>query len=413
MKRKVWILAGKAFGKGLLGPAIRIVEMAKACSQDGHEVHVVVLSPESNPLPEGVELHDLAKFDLDRIRPGDGLIFGPYLSAPIAWKLLRSDLPFHLDLYCVTATEQLALWARTPGVARDRERAKLRLRYLLHAARAESIQVSCLEQWMVVAGMFLSEKNWSKGGWVDELTTRVVAVPMGVREDSFPRGSANPYPGSIQTDPVFLWGGSLWNWFDLETLVETFRILSERGSNARLFFLSGSNRTERSSENDPVTKVETLAKTHGLLGKSIFFNTVSVSPDHLAPWLEHCRAGILTNPTSLEALSSWRTRYLDLLWAGKPLVVSGIDPLATRMVDAGCALRVAAGSAVELADAIEKIARDESVAMRLGAQAAGLAQDLGWRRNLSPFLDALSDPQAFRHQGIRPSIRDAARYLVA
>lgn len=412
MKRKVWILAGKAFGKGLLSPAIRIVEMAKAALQDGHEVHVAALSPESNPLPDAVNLHDLATLDLDKIRPGDGLILGPYLPASIAWKLLRSDLPFHLDLYCVTATEQMALWARTPGRLRDIERAKLRQRYLLHAMRAETIQVSCIEQWMVVAGMFLSESDWARGGLTDQLTRRVVAVPMGVREEVFPIGAPNPYPTSIQTDPVFLWGGSLWNWFDLETLVEAFGILSERGSKARLFFLSGSNRTERSSENDPVEKVEALAKSLGLLGKSIFFNTGSVSPDNLAPWLEHCRAGILANPNSLEALSSWRTRYLDLLWAGKPLVVAGSDPLGTRMVDAGCALRVAAGSRADLADAIERLAGDASAAIEMGAKAAGLAGELGWRRNLSPFLEALSDPDAFRWAGIRPGIRDAVRYLV-
>lgn len=413
MKRKVWILAGHAFGKGLLGPAMRIREMAAAAAAQGHEVHVAVLSPESNPLPDSVMLHDLATLEIDKIRPGDGLVFGPYLPAPIAWKLLRSGLSFHLDLYCVTATEQMALWARTPGKARDVERAKLRHRYLLHAMRAETIQVSCMEQWMVVAGMFLSERDWARGGLADSLTRRVAEVPMGVREEPFPRGAANPYPASLQTDPVFLWGGSLWNWFDLDTLVDAFQILSQRGSKAKLFFLSGSNRSERASEDDPVRKVESKAREAGLLGTSIFFNDVSVSPDGLAPWLEHCRAGILTNPDSLEALSSWRTRYLDLLWAGKPLVVSGKDPLGSRMESAGGALRVKAGSPQDLADAIERLSSDATLASNMGAKAAGLADELRWSRNLSPFLDALEDPGSFRYKGLRPGILDAVRYLLA
>ena len=410
--RKVWILSGRAFGKGLLGPAVRLCEMARSALENGHEVHVAVLDPESDPLPQGVHLHNLRDLDLGSIRAGDGLVFGPYLPAGIAWRLLRSGLPFHLDLYCLTATEQMALWAKSPGRARDVERAKLRKRYLLHAMAAESIQVSCLEQWMVVAGMLLSERDWSRGGLAESLTRKVVEVPMGVREAAFPQNSANPYPQELQGRPVFLWGGSLWNWFDLETLHQAFRLLDARGSKAALFFLSGGNRTERSSENAPLLWMEDKARESGLLGRGIFFNSVSVAPQELAPWLEHCRAGILTNPASLEALSSWRTRYLDLLWARKPLVVSGVDPLGSRMLQSGCALRVAAGDAPGLADIIDRLASSPELSASMGASASGLASSLSWKRNLAPFVDALADPASFKDAGRRPSLLDGLGYLL-
>lgn len=413
MKRKVWILAGKAFGKAPLGPAVRIREMAKAAAERGHEVHVAVVAPESNPLPAGIELHDLSKLDLDGIRPGDGLVFGPYLPAPLAWRLLRTGIPFHLDLYCVTATEQLALWERSPGKARDAERLKLRKRYLLHARAAETIYVSCLEQWLVVAGMFLSEPSWARARAADSRTPDVRELPMGVREDPFPCGAENPYPKALHGRPVFLWGGSLWNWFDLATLLDAFAILQERGSDAALFFLSGTNRTERSSEDDPVRWMRAQAQARGLLDRTIFFNQTSVSPGQLAPWLEHCRAGILSNPPSLEALSSWRTRYLDLLWARKPLVVSGVDPLGGRMSEAGGALRVPAGSARDLADAVQRLADDRGLASGMGDHLSELAARLSWSRNLSPFLDALEDPGAFTRRGFRPGWKDAVGYLAS
>ncbi len=349
--------------------------------------------------------------DLGWIRSGDGLVFGPYLPASIAWKLLRRELPFHLDLYCVTATEQMALWARFPGKASDVERLKLRKRYLLHVQAAEKIYVSCIEQWMVVAGMILSESSWNRAGLADVMTKNVIEIPMGVREDVFPVGSSNPYPSGLHSRPVFLWGGSLWNWFDLEGLAATFAILKERGSDAALFFLAGGNRTERASENDPVEWMRRKAGEQGLLGTNIFFNESSVAPSGLAPWLEHCRAGILTNPSSLEAVSSWRTRYLDLLWARKPLVVSGRDPLGDRMVDAGCAMRVGSGSARDLADNIQALAEKQELARSLGNRAADLASSYSWRQSLSPFANALGDPGAFQVYGKRPGVIDALGYF--
>lgn len=413
MNRRVWILTGKALGKGLLGPAVRLQAMAEASLHEGHEVHVVVEAPESNPLDESIHLHDLRSFDLNQIREGDGVIVSPYLNAPVAWKILRSGIAFHLDLYCVTATEQMALWARTPGKARDVERAKLRKRYLLHAMRAESIYVSCMEQWLVVAGMFLSERDWTRGGLADALTRKVKEVPMGVKEIPFPSGSANPYPPHLQNRPVFLWGGSLWNWFDLPCLIETFRILQSRGSDAALFFLSGGNRTERASEDDPIRWVHGKAQELGLLGSNVFFNEVSVGPTELAPWLDHCQAGILTNPPSLESLSSWRTRLLDLLWAGKPLVSSGRDPLGDRMQRAGAAIQVAAGDPSALADAVTEIVSSSSRRDSMGDAAHRIAADLSWSRCLDPFLGAISDGEGFQDVGIRPTLIDAARYLAS
>ena len=411
MRRRVWIIAGRAFGKGLLGPAVRIVEMARHAAMEGHEVHVVVLDPEVNPLSEGVRLHDLRTMDFSAIGKGDAVVLSPYLPAPVAWKFLRSDIPFHLDLYCVTATEQMALWARTPGKARDVERAKLRKRYLIHAMGAESIYVSCMEQWLVVAGMFLSERDWSRGGLADSLTRKVVEVPMGVRDEPFPEGSPSPYPEHLRHRPIFLWGGSLWNWFDLPTVIESFRILRQENSEAALFFLSGGNRTERASEDDPIRFVRGRAQELGLLGENIFFNEVSVGPTELAPWLEHCRAGILTNPNSLESLSSWRTRYLDLLWAGRPLAASGKDPLADRMQRAGAALQVPAEDPRALAEAISTLASDREPARSMGAASRRLGRELSWKTNLSPFLSSLQGEDSFRDVAIRPSFLDAIGYL--
>jgi len=412
VSRTVWLLNSQAFGERLLGPGVRLCEMARAARDNGHDVRVVVESPRSNPLPEGIPLRDWGDFSLDEIRPGDAVVANAYLGFPRLWRLLRSEIPFHLDLYCLTATEMMPMWNAlgSPGAA-ARGLRKRRLRYVMTASRAETTWVSCREQALVLAGMFLAEGRWERARLSDAGVASSLQVPMGVRSDAFPTGSANPYPQALHDRPVFLWGGNLWSWMDLPTLADAFGILSRRGDPAVLFLLARGNRSGRADEDAAVREFTERCARAGTLGTSVVFNDREVGPDGLAPWLEHAHSGVMANLPSLESQASWRTRYLDLLWAGKPLVVSGDDPLADRMSACGAAAKSASGDAEALADAIAAMGRDGAQARRMGAMSKRLGEELSWSRTLAPFLDALEDPAAFRHVGIRPSATDLFRYF--
>lgn len=377
----------------------------------GHDVRVVVESPRSNPFPEGVVVRDWTGFSLDEIRPGDAVVANAYVSFPRLWKLLRSSIPFHLDLYCMTATEMLPQWDATnePGAAKSLR--KRRLRYVLAASRAETTYVSCREQALVLSGMFLSESAWDRARLANRTIPSSLEVPMGVRGDAFPAGSANPYPRDLQGRPIFLWGGNLWSWMDLGTLAEAFGILARRGDPAVLFLLAGRNRSGRADQDAPALELEERCRALGILGTSVVFNEITVDPSGLAPWLEHARAGVMCNPDTLESQASWRTRYLDLLWAGKPLVVSGRDPLGDRMLSAGAALQVEPHRPEALADAIASLSIDTARAGELGNASRELGRNLSWKRSLEPMLRSLGDPASFAKTGPVPGPLDLARYF--
>lgn len=385
--------------------------MVQASVDAGHDVRVVVESPRSNPFPEGIVARDWTRFSLDEIRPGDAVVANAYVSFPRLWKLLRSSIPFHLDLYCTTATEMLPRWDAANDPIAARSLRKRRLRYVLAASRAEATYVSCREQALVLSGMFLSESRWDRARLANRTIPSSLEVPMGVRGGAFPAGSANPYPRGLHGRPIFLWGGNLWSWMDLGTLAEAFGILARRGDPAALFLLAGRNRSGRADQDAPALELEARCRALGILGTSVVFNERSVDPSGLAPWLEHARAGVMCNPDTLESQASWRTRYLDLLWAGKPLVVSGRDPLGDRMHGAGAALQVEPHRPEALADAIASLSRDAERAEAMGRAAGNLGRDLSWTRTLEPMLRSLADPARFSRTGPGPGASDLARYF--
>lgn len=411
MIRRVWFLGAQALGEKLLGPGVRLAEMVRATAEAGHEVRVVVESPRSDPFPEGIVARDWTGFSLDEIRPGDAVVANAYVSFPRLWKLLRSSIPFHLDLYCTTATEMLPQWDAADDPAASRSLRKRRLRYVLAASRAETTYVSCREQALVLSGMFLSESRWDRARLANRAIPSSLEVPMGVRGDTFPTGSANPYPSDLRGRPVFLWGGNLWSWMDLGTLAEAFGILARRADPAVLFLLAGRNRSGRADQDAPALELEERCRALGILGTSVVFNESSVDPSGLAPWLEHCRAGVMCNPDTLESQASWRTRYLDLLWAGRPLVVSGRDPLGDRMLAAGAASQVEPHRPEALADAISLLSREGSRAEGMGLASAELGRNLSWARSLEPMLRSFEDPHRFSKRGPSPGALDLARYF--
>jgi glycosyltransferase involved in cell wall biosynthesis len=178
---------------------------------------------------------------------------------------------------------------------------------------------------------------------------------------------------------------------DIPTLLEAFKILHERGESACLFFLTRSNPSMVRSQDTPAQTAWKLARELQIEGVNVFFNEKKATPNDLPGYLEHCRSGILSNPERLESIGSWRTRLLDLLWSGRPAVVSGWDPLAQQMIDAKCAYIVESGNPADLASAIsEMTAASNSDYDMMCFNSFSLGQKYLWEKNLAAYQNWLS-----------------------
>jgi len=409
--RPVWLLFGGNIGPMRLGPAQRTWEIALRAAREGHPVHLVLDSWDVEP-PAGIDIERLHSGVLDKIRHGDAVIVSPYIRGRILWRLMRRPIPFHLDFYCVTAAEILEMLPDWPRRERWIQRFRRRVRYATLLERAETVYLSNAHQTAFLGGLLFPSPDPSQATLAARLPSKVQEAPMGCREETFPTGAENPYPTSIHGRPVFLWGGGIWRWFDIETLLQAFVQLQAKGSPAVLFFLAGSNPTKESVHDGPVRAAIGRARELGVLGKSVHFNQRAAGPSQLPAYLEHCAAGVMANPASMEALCSWRTRLLDLAWAGRPVVTSGYDPLSGIFSRFDAGILTTVGDPGALAEAIDGLASAQDRRRELGENAALLGRKMSWSRTLAPLVEGLSSEGAFRKTGAPPSFYWLLRYAV-
>lgn len=408
MNRRVWLFYPDQVGRSLLGPGVRIHAIAHQLALAGHDVHVA-LQEGSEPDALPGTLHVLERDLLSKVRPGDALLVSGYLSGRMLGDLVASDIPFHTDFYCLTAPEILRHPRRNP-IREFRQRRSRILRYQVTIRRSERVYVSNALQTAFLGGSFFRDLSGTTNRFVDALPERIVEFPMGIPDEPMPEPSTDPYPEPLRSRPVFLWGGGIWSWFDVPTLLRAMRILADRGSDAALFFLGGRTLSGREEHERPIREAIALSESLGLLDRHVFFNERRAEPSELPGYLRHCAAGAMSNPPSFESLASWRTRYLDLLWAGKPLVASGTDPLGVRMKESGAALLAPAGDAGAMADAMASIATDSVLARTLGEASLRLGGTMTWSHVARPLLEAVADPSSFRLVPEKPSRAWMLRY---
>lgn len=405
---KVWILTRERFGDLHLGPTLRNRLVAEEFVSRGFRVVLLAGEGSVDPGWTGVEFGELRQGYTKRIAAGDKVVAGELIPMRAMVELLGSRIPFHWDVYGLSLPETLSFvgtWTRARCRADSRRKD---LRYVMMSRAADKIWISHSHQGTFLAALMARSGRGEDLSEAFDLPSKFIEAPMGCRDDLPNQECANPYPGQGVDGPVFLWGGGIWKWFDTETVLQAFRILAERSARANLFFISGCN--EATADYDaPLSRAMASAGEKGLIGRNVFFNSVRVRPTELGPWLHHCAAGVMGNLPTLETRMCWRTRYLDLLWAGRPLIVSGTDPLAERMERENAAVIVPFGDAMALAGAIERVAMDVELWRGLSAGAAAMGRNLSSKRTLSAAMEA--SIRDWR-RGRSPTVLEKIRYLL-
>lgn len=375
-----------------MGPAVRLFNQARAAIDDGFAPTIICPSWQG-PQIGGIEILTDFQQLFERWNPGEPVVVDAYIPGRWLFRLLDSSIPFDADFYCVSLPESAELFPIRPKSWQRKERIRRSLKYAWIAKSARHLYFSNRYQILSFLGMLASGPDPLAPKIASRLPIRCIELPMGVSNASIAPAPISPYPPALQTRPIVLWGGGIWPWFDVDTLIDAFSLLPDRDQGPVLFFLSGSNHRPDNHADDPINYVKCRAEKLGLLNRNIFFNQIHVAPDSLGPWLHHAAMGVMANPRSWESMVSWRTRYLDLLAAGTPLVVSGSDPLADLMVEKGAALQSHAGAPDLLASNIQRIANDRSLRQKLSDSALELGASLSRSSLDRKWIDSLKlDP---------------------
>jgi len=398
----VLIITGDPIGAKLAGPAIRAWNMADALSVD-NDVTLVSLA--------GVEDVD-APFALAHVRAGDNRAFAKFERdadviifqghAMAVFEVLRTTGKILvIDIYDPMHLEQLEqarelapeVWARQVSDATDVLNEQL--------ARGDFFLCASERQRHFYLGQLAALGRISPATYTDDphLTGLVSVVPFGL--DRVPPRHNRPamkgvIPGIELTDKVLLWSGGLYNWFDPATLIEAVALVAGDHPEVKLYFQGTKHPHPGVPEMRVVADSRALARRLGVYDKNVFFNDSWVDYSERQNFLTEADAGVSTHHSHIETTFSFRTRILDYLWAGLPMVVTEGDFFAELIERENLGYVVPDRDPEALAAAITAVLFDTGSRAQIMLNVQRVREDFFWDVAVRPLVEFVSDPRPAR-----------------
>ena len=199
--------------------------------------------------------------------------------------------------------------------------------------------------------------------------------------------------GIAPTDKVLIWGGGIYNWFDPVTLVEAMGLIADAHPDIKLFFLSARHFNPDVPEMKALADAVEAAKRLGVLDRTVFFNESWVDYESRAAFLLDADLGVSTHLWHAETRFSFRTRILDYLWAGLPIVSTEGDVFAEMVQRRGLGTVVPTGDAQAAAEAIVELLTDPVRYAEMRHNIEEVRAEFTWERVLAPLVEYCIDPQ--------------------
>ncbi|WP_153035731.1 glycosyltransferase [Amycolatopsis sp. YIM 10] len=398
-RRRILVITGDAITERMAGPAIRAWNIAASLSGE-HEVRLVTVNPLADPPPAPFAVSAAKRRDLTEpvewadivILQGHVLEMAPQLKKADSAKIVVCDLydPMHLELL-----------EQGRGVPDDKRAADLvGVTKVLEAQleRGDFFLCASERQRLFWLGHLAAMGRLSPRLYDADPTTHSLlsVVPFGLSPEAPRRtgpGLRANVPGIAETDHVVLWAGGVYSWFDPLTLVRAIDRLRERRGDVRLVFLGMKHPNPEVAEMDIGSRTIRLADSLGLTGKHVFFNEQWVPYGERQNWLLDADCGVTTHYEHVETTFAFRTRVLDYLWSGLPIVTTDGDAFADLVRAEKLGVVVPAEDSEALADALEKALYDTEFANAAKERIAEVAQRFAWPRALEPLVEFCRDPR--------------------
>ncbi|MDQ2791112.1 MAG: glycosyltransferase [Actinomycetota bacterium] len=400
-RRRILIITADAVSQRMAGPAIRAWNMAELLSGE-HDVRLISLNDHSDVSCGG---RDPADFDVRQVAPRS---MGPEL----AWAqlvVLQGHVLEHIpslktsnhlviaDIYDPMHLEQLEQ-GRDLG---DDQRAQV----------VEAV-TAVLSTQLRRGDFFLCASQRQRHFWLGHLaaigrlsptvydadpTTRslLAVAPFGLPGKPPQRTG----PGLRDTlgfgprEKVVLWAGGVYSWFDPLTLLHAVHALRTEHPDLRLVFLGMRHPNPDVPEMGMAGQARRLADSLGLTGEQVYFNETWVPYADRQNWLLDADAGVTTHFEHVETTFAFRTRVLDYLWAGLPIVTTDGDAFAELVAAEELGVVVPAQDPAALAAALQRVLYDDDFSAGCRDRIAAVAQRFTWETVLAPLVEFCRHPR--------------------
>jgi GT2 family glycosyltransferase/glycosyltransferase involved in cell wall biosynthesis len=412
--RRVLVVTGDALGERMAGPAIRAWHMADVLSRE-HDVRLVTVNPRCAPpetpfpvlsarrrdLPAHVDWADVV------ILQGHVLEMVPELKQTESSKVVVCDVydPMHLELLEQGrdgTDEQRAL--DLAGVTRVLNAQLERGDFFLCASERQR------HFWL---GHLAAIGRLTPGLYDADPSLRslLAVVPFGLPGKPPERTAPaikGVVPGIDEQDRVVLWAGGVYNWFDPLTLLHAVDRLRTDHADLRLFFLGMRHPNPEVPDGSMAFRARELAERLGLVGEHVFFNESWVPYAQRQNWLLAADCGVTTHFEHVETTFAFRTRVLDYLWAGLPIVTTDGDSFADLVRRERLGVVVPAEDPAALADALQRALYDAEFAAGCRERIAGVRERFTWETTLEPLVAFCRNPRPAvdRLPGSAPLVRN-------
>lgn len=395
----VLILSMDSIGARMAGPGIRCWELARVLSTT---CRVTLAAPTQGDLsPAGwrvVPLTLSAASEIDPLLADADVVVAPSFLLADYPQLAAVDTPWVADAYVPASSETLAsnqLADLPTRLARHNADTALLNRVL---ASADFVLCASERQRDLYLGLMASLGRLNPYTYDDDPTLRrlIDVVPFGLPSE--PPVRTRPvlkgvHPAVAPEDKVLLWGGGIWDWFDPLTLIEAVDRVVRQRDDVRLFFPGPRAPFRRRVPTMAMhQRAVDLSDRLGLTDRYVIFGEW-LPVEERANYLLEADIGVSTHPAGIEARYAFRTRLLDYLWAGLPMVVSEGDALADLVRERDLGLVVPPGDACALADALLSLLLEDDPRGSRRAQFEAVAASLTWERCAAPLVAFCQQPR--------------------
>ena len=324
------------------------------------------------------------------------VIFQGFVSYHAPW-LLRSHKILVIDLYDPMHFEQLEQLKERPPLERR---------------ATHDLTVRVLNEQLVRGDFFLCASEEQRHLWLGQLAgfgrvspenydpdpslrSLLAVCPFGMPDEP-PAQTRHAIKGTLAgigpKDKLILWAGGVYNWFDPLTLIRAVHRLAAERDDVRLFFLGMRHPNPDVPDMKVAWHTRQLSDELGLTGKHVFFNDGWVDYGDRQNYLLDADVGVSTHFEHVETTFAFRTRILDYLWAGLPVVATGGDTFGRLIAAEGLGAVVPEQDVEGLADALDRALYDDRFAAECRANVARSRSDFRWRRTLAPLVDFCDRP---------------------
>jgi glycosyltransferase involved in cell wall biosynthesis len=396
--KKILILNNNFFGDRLAGISIRFYEIARALSGD-FQVTLALsnIDEYKTQSSAGFSIEPFkTERDIINLMKRHEVVFTRGLNIINSNKLVKHDIPMIFDLLCPFFFENMEA---------DKDSAKN-----FNSSLKDNIDL--IDKLASRGDFFVCANENQRSFWLDalyrqnrinvdlyrkdpSLNNLIDIVPFGLPPEK-PLHTKNVMKGAVKgigsNDKVVTWFGGLWDWLDPLSPICAIENLCKKRNDIKLVFIGIKHPDPRTKPHEIYSRVMAKINSTGLLNKNIFMIDW-VPYETRADYLLECDIGIVTHRETLETKFSWRTRVLDYIWAGLPIILTKGDPMSLIVEKNGLGMTVGYESAADIEAAIEKILDDNELIEQIKANLYLISKEYTWNNVVRPIKRFCEDPR--------------------